>query len=196
MVTRHTRPHPPSPKQATTSSPLDVLAGRLRARFPDAQSTIDEALDARKGVSFLDLLLGDQRVSVAWSPQRGFGISSRPDVAYGEGPDELFESVEDAVQRIVGLLLSSTKTSPPVPADLAELRQRLGFSQVALAKRMRVQQASISKLERRPDVLLSTLQTYLGAMGAKCQIVVRSRLGSFPLRSLGGARKAKAQGRR
>lgn len=194
MASRRTHPHPSSRSRAALSSPLKDLSDRILARFPDIQTGLDEALHPDRGVSILDLLLGDQRVTVAWSPQRGFGVSSRHDIGFGEGPDEVFESVDDAAPRIVGLLLSHTNTSPPAPADLAEVRQRLGFSQVALAKRMKVQQASISKLERRPDALLSTLQAYLAAMGANFQLVARTRLGSFPLRALGRARKAKARG--
>ena len=196
MASRRTHPHPSASSGAIPASPLDVLAHRLRARFPDIQTGLDAALHPDRGISVLDLLLGDQWITVAWSPQRGFGVSSRQDVGFGEGPDEVFESVEDAAQRIVGLLLSHTNTSPPAPANLAEVRQRLGFSQVALAKRMKVQQASISKLERRPDALLSTLQAYLSAMGANFQLVARTRLGSFPLRALGRARKAKVRGGR
>lgn len=190
MPARH-----PRPKRAIPP-PLRNLLKLLQVRFPAISAALDEALDLERGTSHLDLVLGDQRISVAWSPRRGLGISSRADSTYGEAPDEVYGTVAAAAQRIERLLLSHTHTSPPAPADLAEVRQRLGFSQVALAKRMKVQQASISKLERRSDARLSTLTDYLGAMGAGMQLIVRTKFGTFPLRPLGASKKPRVKGRR
>lgn len=184
--------HPKRP----ASSPLEDLVARIRERFPAVMATIDEAASPERGVSHLDLLLGDHCVSVAWSSERGFGLSSRSDIAYGEGPDETHSTIEQTVRRVERLLLSHTNTAPPAPTHLAEVRQRLGFSQVALAKRMKIQQASISKLERRSDARLSTLSDYLSAMGAAVQLIVRTKFGAFPLRSLGASRKRKVKDRR
>ena len=192
MTTRQIHRRGSGPQGRIAPSPLQVLSDRIRARFPAVESAIDAALDAERGVSILDLLLDDQRVTVGWSSQRGFGVSSRNDIEYGEGPDEIFDSVEDAAARIVALLLSHTHTAPPAPAGLAELRQRLGFTQVALAKRMGVKQASISKLERREDTRLSTLGAYMKAMGSKFQVVATTPIGVFPLKAMGRAKKAKS----
>ncbi len=186
------QPHP----KRSASSPLKRLTARIRERFPAVVTTLDEAANPARGVSHLDLLLGDQQVSVAWSPERGFGISSRSDIAYGEGPDESHGSIEAAARRIERLFLSHTYTAPPAPADLAAVRQRLGFSQVALAKRMKIQQASISKLERRSDARISTLTDYLGAMGADIQLIVHTKFGTFPLRPLGASKTPKVKGGR
>jgi DNA-binding transcriptional regulator YiaG len=167
----------------------------LRDRFSELKSAIDEAQDPERGESVLDLLLGDQRVSVVWSAQRGFGVSSYADSEFGQRPDEIFESAADAAERIKSLFLSHTKTSRPAPADLAELRQSLGITQVALAKRMKVGQGAISKLEGRPDARLSTLEAYFKALGVGLQIVARTPRGTFPLRSLGTRPAAKASRR-
>jgi DNA-binding transcriptional regulator YiaG len=177
------------------SSPLRDLERLLRERFVELKSSIDEALDPRHGESVMDLLLGDQRIVVAWSPQRGFGVSSYSEAEFGQRPDEVFESAAEAGERIKRLLLSHTKTSPPAPDDLAQLRQWLGVTQVALAKRMKVGQGAVSKLESRPDALLSTLKAYFKALGADLQIVAKTPRGMFPLRSLGTRRAARARTR-
>ncbi len=59
--------------------------------------------------------------------------------------------------------------------DLAELRQALALSQQELAKKLRVNQPEVAKIEKRADMLLSTLAGVLRAMGADLKIVA-----SFP----------------
>ncbi len=59
--------------------------------------------------------------------------------------------------------------------DLAELRRALELSQQQLAEKLRVNQPEIAKIEKRTDMLLSTLGAVLRAMGADLKIVA-----SFP----------------
>lgn len=56
---------------------------------------------------------------------------------------------------------------------LAELRALVRKSQADLAARMGVQQAHVSKVERRNDLLVSTLREYVEAAGGSLEIVVR-----------------------
>lgn len=56
---------------------------------------------------------------------------------------------------------------------LAELRKLLGRTQAELARRMNVGQADVSKIERRKDILLSTMREYVEAAGGSLEIVVR-----------------------
>lgn len=53
---------------------------------------------------------------------------------------------------------------------LQELRQARSFSQEELAQVLHVEQASISKLERRADMYISTLRRYVRAMGGELEI--------------------------
>jgi DNA-binding XRE family transcriptional regulator len=54
---------------------------------------------------------------------------------------------------------------------LHELRQAQHLSQAALAKTLHVNQAAISKMERRTDMYISTLRDYIRAMGGELEIV-------------------------
>ncbi len=56
---------------------------------------------------------------------------------------------------------------------LQELRRARGLSQEALAATLHVGQASISKLERRTDMYISTLRSHIRAMGGDLEIVAR-----------------------
>lgn len=53
---------------------------------------------------------------------------------------------------------------------LAEARMRAGLTQTDVAERLGIGQSDVSKLERRSDVLLSTLRAYARAIGASLQV--------------------------
>lgn len=69
--------------------------------------------------------------------------------------------------------------------DLAELRRALELSQQQLAKRLRVNQPEVAKIEKRADMLLSTLGAVLRAMGADLKIVASFPEHDVQIRSLG-----------
>jgi DNA-binding XRE family transcriptional regulator len=50
---------------------------------------------------------------------------------------------------------------------LRDLRQAEHLTQVRMAELMGVEQEAVSRLERRADLLLSTLSSYVAAMGGK-----------------------------
>lgn len=61
---------------------------------------------------------------------------------------------------------------------LHELRQARQLSQEALADALETSQSSISKLERRVDVYVSTLRRYIESMGGELDIIARFPEGS------------------
>ena len=56
---------------------------------------------------------------------------------------------------------------------LDELREARQMTQVHLAKVLGVNQAAVSKLERRTDMYVSTLQDFVKAMGGELKITAR-----------------------
>lgn len=56
---------------------------------------------------------------------------------------------------------------------LQELRQARQLSQEQLAAILQVKQASISKLERRTDMYISTLRHFIEAMGGELEIMAK-----------------------
>jgi len=55
---------------------------------------------------------------------------------------------------------------------LRDLRKARELTQVQLAQTLGQQQVSIAKLEKRSDLLLSTLRRYVEAMGGRLNLVV------------------------
>ena len=60
-----------------------------------------------------------------------------------------------------------------VEMPLNELRQARALSQVKLAETLQVNQAAVSKIERRTDMYISTLRAYIRAMGGELEIVAK-----------------------
>ena len=56
---------------------------------------------------------------------------------------------------------------------LNELRQARALSQVKMAETLKVNQAAVSKIERRTDMYISTLRAYIRAMGGDLEIVAK-----------------------
>src|SRR5687767_10821660 len=56
---------------------------------------------------------------------------------------------------------------------LAEFRRNLGITQVEMAKKQGVKQVNVSTLERRQDMLVSSLHKYVTALGGKLEIQIR-----------------------
>lgn len=58
-------------------------------------------------------------------------------------------------------------------ATLKDLRQAMQKTQEELAALLGVRQDAISRLEKRSDMLLSTLRHYIESMGGKLELVVK-----------------------
>jgi transcriptional regulator with XRE-family HTH domain len=56
--------------------------------------------------------------------------------------------------------------------DLAAIRRATGLTQTQLAANLGVGQAQVSKVERQDDMLISTLASYLKALGVTGSLVV------------------------
>lgn len=140
-------------------------------RFPDLPIEIDPPVD-ESGLWVLDVRReGDASpVVVEWRSDRGFGVSTPGPDDYGAGPDEVFTNAKSALERVVRLVLSNRRSIPPESVRLAELRQLLRMSQTDVAKRAGLGQASIARIERRNDVLLTTLTKITAAMGGTLNI--------------------------
>ncbi|WP_216326041.1 helix-turn-helix domain-containing protein [Deinococcus aestuarii] len=70
-----------------------------------------------------------------------------------------------------------------VELQLQELRQARGLTQVDVARNLDVEQAAVSRLERREDMYLSSLRAYIHALGGELKLVASFPDGDIPLHS-------------
>ena len=92
--------------------------------------------------------------------------------------DELFNKMSPKAQAAVRRRVRELAAELP----LQELRQARQLSQEQLAETLGVQQASISKLERRADMYVSSLRSYIQAMGGELEIIARFPDGSVQIK--------------
>lgn len=69
---------------------------------------------------------------------------------------------------------------------LHELRQAKALSQATLAETLHVNQAAISKMERRTDMYISTLRNYIRAMGGELEIIATFPDGQIKIENFAG----------
>ena len=78
--------------------------------------------------------------------------------------------------------------------SLDELREALDLTQEELARRLRVKQPAVAKLERREDVRLSTLRALIEAMGGRVEVRAIFPQGAVVLRQPGKSQASAAGG--
>jgi transcriptional regulator with XRE-family HTH domain len=78
---------------------------------------------------------------------------------------------------------------------LDELREARAMTQAHLAKILGVNQAAVSKLERRTDMYVSTLQDFVKAMGGELKITARFPEGTVEISQFEAVKKAAGEER-
>ena len=84
----------------------------------------------------------------------------------------------------------AAKYRAEMPLD--ELREALEITQVHLARILKVNQAAVSKMERRTDMYVSTLQDFIKAMGGELKITAKFPDGTVEISQFADAKKAAA----
>lgn len=150
--------------------PIAAFSQSLAVFIPNAEVKIDRPRDP-SGEWWLDVACNDFRSNVAWRPNQGFGVFTRPP-EFADRPDEIYQPPALAAQRLGQLYGHRTSSAESMPLWLNEIRQLRGTAQISLAETMSKSQAAISQLERREDIRLSTLRRYLMAMGGRLEMRV------------------------
>jgi DNA-binding XRE family transcriptional regulator len=153
----------------TAKERIEKLGRLLRKHIAGITLVVDPP-SRPHGDWFVDARLGERSFVIEFRPALGFGLSSTPSDGIGEGPEELFDTEQAVTHRIAELIRKKKTTEPQRVRLLQELRERMHVSQVVVATRLKVRQPTISKIERREDMNLSTLRRYIQALGGELQI--------------------------
>jgi transcriptional regulator with XRE-family HTH domain len=87
--------------------------------------------------------------------------------------------------------LLAEKYRAEMPLD--ELREAREMTQVHLARILGVNQAAVSKLERRADMYVSTLQSFVKAMGGELKITAHFPEGTVEINQFEDVKKTAAE---
>ncbi len=84
---------------------LASLQDKVKRRFPDTTSKLNLPPVREDGTWVLDIHFGDLWLVVEWTPPNSFGVSKVTDnTGYGERPDNIYPTSEEAFDRIQALL--------------------------------------------------------------------------------------------
>jgi Helix-turn-helix domain len=157
----------------TSDKDMPWLATQIRTAIPKAKVDIYRPGPKGKGW-IIDAIHSDHLVVVMWTAANGFGIATpTDDDGYGTPPGEYYEQPQHALDRVLYLLRSGEQARTRREMQLQELRDHRSVSQERLAKTLKVSQAHVSQTERRADVLLSTLQSYVEGLGGELLVLAK-----------------------
>lgn|GEM_PF-952256 len=157
-------------KDCTPPAAIGEFLAALKRQEPRVRVKLERG-GANADNWWIDVSNGSKRrVTVEWRPELAFGIfNPDTDVAYGEGPNEVFRSIGRAAKRVL-YLLENNATFERAPW-LKQLREVREVSQSELADRMHIEQGSISKLENRRDLKVTTLVSAVRALGGRVKVM-------------------------
>ena len=99
-----------------------------------------------------------------------------------------WKTLRDGLSPEVQARASARTEALLVEVELAELRRARGMTQTQVAHRLEIEQGAVSRLERRGDLYLSTLQDYIQALGGELRLVASFPDADIPLSRLDGSR--------
>jgi transcriptional regulator with XRE-family HTH domain len=94
--------------------------------------------------------------------------------------NELFARMSPKRQANVAQRVEEIHSSP-----LYRIRKALQFTQDQVAEELGLGQAAVSRLERRSDMMISTLRRFVGAMGGELEIRARFPEGDIIIENIG-----------
>lgn len=155
-------------------------------QFLEAVETMHPGLDVRvekggdkRGDWWIDVGHRRGNFTVHWMPDSGFGLhDASDDAAFGDLPQERYEDTAMLLRRVEQLIDDSQLGF----AGLRDLREIQGLSQAELAARLGIQQAAVSKVERRQDLHLDTLSAIITALGGTLELKAKFPGGEVPLK--------------
>lgn len=155
-----------------TTKNMRWIAEQLERDLPKAK--LDLLEPSGKGIGWtLDVEFRGHFVVVQWSPNTHFAIATpSDDDGYGAAATETYRDAEDTYDRVLYLLMTGERALSKRDR-LQALREHRRVSQDVLAKALKVSQASVSKTERRQDILVSTLASYIEGLGGELVVIAK-----------------------
>jgi predicted XRE-type DNA-binding protein len=150
----------------------------LETMHPDIHVAFEKGGD-KSGDWWIDVGHRNGAFTAHWEPTTGFGLHPASEEAvYGEQPPERYAETAMVLRRVEQLLENGQVGT----VGLRDLREVQGLSQAELASRLGIQQAAVSKVERRQDIHLDTLSAIVKALGGTLDMRIRFPGGEVPLR--------------
>jgi len=100
-------------------------------------------------------------------------LPKEPDFASADDVIAALESIPGINDNIAERMAARDQMEREHKIGLATIRRVAALTQAEVAKKMGIGQTSVSRIEQRDDILLSTMKHYFDALGADATIVIR-----------------------
>ncbi|MGV3664154.1 MAG: helix-turn-helix domain-containing protein [Prosthecobacter sp.] len=165
--------------QKSIPAAVRQLLEALETMHPGISVTCEKGGD-KAGDWWIDVGHRTQSFTVHWESKTGFGLHpASEDAVFGELPSERYAETAMLLRRVEQLLNEEGEVGA---VGLRDFREVQGLSQAELAQRLGIQQAAVSKVERRQDLHLDTLSAIVKALGGTLEMKVKFPGGEVPLR--------------
>lgn len=88
---------------------IDLVVSTIEERVPGLIVKVDLS-DNPQGPHWIDVTNGASGAAIEWRKDKGFGISSLPSEGFGDGPDEIYSSIDELVNRVEELMNKGERT--------------------------------------------------------------------------------------
>ena len=143
---------------------LEIIQEKISILLPGVSILLDLPATPN-GSSWLDIKSDNQVLTIEYKPSLGYGLYSSTNNSFGSGPDEVYRNVDSLLKRIEMLFIEHK-----INIKLKEIRELLGKTQGDYSLLSGQKQPSISKLESRTDMQLSTIQKFISSLGGSLEI--------------------------
>lgn len=160
---------------------LNEFLTALRTYLPSLIVEVDRHEGDEDKAAWIDLSDGKRSITIEYRPEQGFGLylnDEGEEDDFGSGPAELYRDLHALTNRVRKLFSGSRNTSI---TRLREIREVLGVSQKQLSTIFNQEQSSISKLESREKIFLSTLVSYIHNLGGTLEMKIHFKECDLPL---------------
>jgi len=161
------------PKGVKPSDSVETFQKTVALLCPKATVRIEAGGEKADNV-WIDIEENGNQVTAEWRPGRGIGLYTG-ESPYGGLPQEVFQDVAMAARRVRQLLIGGE------PGPLQIIRDLLDMSQAEVAEKLSIQQAAVSRIEKREDPKLQSLIKNVHAMGGELEVRVRLAGGEFTI---------------
>ncbi|WP_421381051.1 hypothetical protein ACOCG7_34130 (plasmid) [Paraburkholderia sp. DD10] len=160
---------------------LSEFLTALKTFLPSLIVEVDRHEGDEDKAAWIDLSDGRRSVTIEYRPELGFGLyinDESEEDDFGSGPAELYRDVHALINRVRKLFGGSGNTTI---TRLREIREVLGVSQKQLSTIFNQEQSSISKMESRDKIFLSTLVSYIHNLGGTLEMKIHFKECDLPL---------------
>lgn len=156
---------------------INEIIKQIAKILPGVTITYEEPANP-DGLFWIDIKSNDQWITVQYSSSENyFGLFLPDNECPFSKPNEIHRNFDLLLSRLQMIFIEDQ-----VEIHLKQIRELLGKTQMDLSMISGQKQSSISKMENRNDLKLSSLKNFIGILGGSLEIVAHFKEFDLPIK--------------